>query len=215
MISTCGKEVRTIAHDDITSPHGVAVDKDESVYVADRITGSVLKFSRDGRLVKTLKGFQKPLHVAVADNRLFVSEYHGSPVHILDRKLRKIGKIGQRACGNRNEQFKDPRDIVQAGAELFVADHGNDCIQVFDLEGHFVRKFGKGTASETVQNPIGLCFDPSSEFLYVTEYGNGCVSVFRPGGEFVVSIKIAQPYGIAIDDDGFVYVCTQKDIVVL
>ena len=60
MIDTCGKEVRTIAHDDMTSPHGVAVDKDESVYVTDYYTGSVLKFNRDGRLVKTCKGLQRP-----------------------------------------------------------------------------------------------------------------------------------------------------------
>ena len=60
VIDTCGKEVRTIAHDDMTSPLGVAVDKDESVYVTDYDTGSVLKFNRDGRLVKTCKGLQKP-----------------------------------------------------------------------------------------------------------------------------------------------------------
>ena len=98
-----------------------------------------------------------------------------------------------------------------------MADAWNNRIQVFDLEGHFVRTFGKkGTASETVQWPLGLCFDPSSEFLYVTEYHGGCVSVFRPGGEFVASIsKMDHPRCIAIDDDGFIYVSTDNNVVVL
>ena len=210
VINTCGKEVRTIAHDNMTSPHGVAVDKDESVYVTERDTGSVLKFNRDGRLVKICGGLQNPLSVAVADNRVFVSEDEGL-VHILDRDL--IGKSRQ-TLSSGNGQFTYPRGVVQAGAELFVADAGNNRIQVFDLKGHFVRTFGnKGTI---VQWPLGLCFDPSSEFLYVTEHDNGCVSMFRPGGEFVASCgKMAPPHGIAIDDDGFVYVCTTKDIVVL
>ena len=216
VIKTCGKEVRAIAHDDMTGPWGVAVDKDESVYVTDYNTGSLLKFSRDGRFVKTCKGFQKPIFVAVADNRVFVSEDDGSLVHILDRNLKKIGTIGQSKCGSENGQFKDPCDIVQAGAEFFVADYYNGRIQVFDLEGHFVRTFGmKDTASETVQRPLGLSFDPPSEFLYVTMHGGGCVSVFRPGGEFVSSFgNMDLPRGIAIDDDGFVYVCTEQDIVV-
>ena len=217
VINTCGKEVRTITHDDMTSPCGVAVDKDESVYVTDRDTGSVLKFNRDGRLVKTYKEFRNPRSVSVIDNRVFVSEYGGSLVHIFNRDFRKIGKIGQSACGSGNGLFNYPCGVAQVGAELFVADRGNHRIQVFDPEGHFVRTFGKkGTASEKVQWPAGLCFDPSSELLYVTEYGRGCVSVFKPGGEFVASFgKVNWPHGIAIDDDGFVYVCISSGIVVL
>ena len=217
VINMCGTEVRTIAYNDITSPHGVAVDKDESVYVTDRDTGSVLKFNRGGKLMKTCKGLQEPILVTVADNRVFVSEDEGL-VHILDRDLRKIRKIGQSGSGN--GQFEWPRGIAQVGAELFVADRKNHYIQVFDLKGHFVRTFRKkDTASETVRCPVGLCFDPSSEFLYVTEFKlhGGCVSVFRPGGEFIASFgEINGPYGIAIDDNGFIYVCdvTMKAVVV-
>ena len=51
--------------------------------------------------------------------------------------------------------------------------------------------------------------------MYVTEYLNNCVSVFRTSGEFVHSFgkkgpgsgELNNPYGIAIDQDGFVFVC--------
>ena len=38
------------------------------------------------------------------------------------------------------------------------------------------------------------------------------MSVFRPGGEFVASFgdRVNTPYGIAIDDDGFLYICSNN-----
>ena len=51
--------------------------------------------------------------------------------------------------------------------------------------------------------------------MYVAEYCNNRVSVFRTSGEFVHSFgkkgsdrgEFDDPYGIAIDQDGFVFVC--------
>ena len=51
--------------------------------------------------------------------------------------------------------------------------------------------------------------------MYVTEYGNNHVTVFRTSGEFVHSFgkegsdkgDLGSPWGIAIDQDGFVFVC--------
>ena len=214
MMNKCGSEIRTITHNDIISPHGIAVDKLENVYVTI-LAGSLLKFNRKGKLVKKLNGLQKPGFVTVADNRVFVSEEGINQVQILDTNLRVIRQFGQTGSGN--GQFNGLKKIVQVGTELFVADLSNNRIQVFDLEGHFVRAFGKkGSASETEWSPHGLCYDSSSEFLYVTECRGNCVIVFRRGGQFVASFgELEQPTGIAIDDDGFLYVCAIERIVVL
>ena len=150
VMNKCGNEIQTIAHNDIKHPHGVAVDKDENVYVT---TDSLLKFNREGKLVKTLSGLCNPGFVTVTDNRVLVSEDGGNRVQILDTNLRIIRQFGQSGSGN--GQFNGPRDMVQVGAELFVADRNNDRIQVFDHEGYFVRAFGKkGSASEIVQCPV-------------------------------------------------------------
>ena len=55
----------------------------------------------------------------------------------------------------------------------------------------------------------------SGDYVYVTEYYNNRVSVFLTSGEFVHSFgeersgrgELKDPYGIAIDRDGFVFVC--------
>ena len=51
--------------------------------------------------------------------------------------------------------------------------------------------------------------------MYITEWHKSCVSVFHTCGEFVHSFgrfgsgrgELKIPYGIAIDQDGFVFVC--------
>ena len=57
----------------------------------------------------------------------------------------------------------------------------------------------------------GICFD-SSGHIIATDRNNG-VYVFKPSGEYVTSFGlvssgvISGPSGVAVDQDGFVYVC--------
>ena len=77
--------------------------------------------------------------------------------------------------------------------------------------GTFVRHLNLQPLSVQLHNPVGLCFD-SSGHLFVADYEAG-VYVFKPSGEHVASLSLASsggvkyPAGIAIDEDGFVYVC--------
>ena len=210
VIDKSGNEVQAIVHHDLKRPCGVAVDKDENIYVTDNTSDALLKFNRNGDLVNAATGFSSPRYIKVVDERVYVSEFKGHRIQILDRNLEIVGSFGSHGRGN--GEFDCPEDIAQAGVHLYVADFANNRIQVFDLEGHFVRTFQrKDTASETVDGPTGLCFDACREFLYVNEY-NGCVSVFRPSGEFVTSFgEMNYPAGITIDDDGFVYACASLE----
>ena len=72
-----------------------------------------------------------------------------------------------------------------------------------------------GLGEGELSQPRGMCV--SGDYVYVTECGNSCVSVFCTSGEFVHSFgkfeyeqrvpKLSRPYGITVDQDGFVYVC--------
>ena len=70
-----------------------------------------------------------------------------------------------------------------------------------------------GLGEGDLRRPRGLCV--SGDYVYVTGDGNSCVSVFRTSGEFVHSFgkkgsgrgELKCPYGIAVDQDGFVFVC--------
>ena len=52
MFDMDGKKVQTITHETISYPTGVAVDKDDNIYVFDYGISSLLKFSKEGKLMK-------------------------------------------------------------------------------------------------------------------------------------------------------------------
>ena len=55
-----GKKVQTITHEKLLRPTGVAVDKDDNIYVSDYGNSSLFKFSKEGKLMKIVgqKGTQ-------------------------------------------------------------------------------------------------------------------------------------------------------------
>ena len=53
--------------------------------------------------------------------------------------------------------------------------------------------------------------------MYVVESSWQCVSVFTKNGKFVTSFgngHINTPYGVSVDSDGFVYVCSSQRVIV-
>ena len=81
--------------------------------------------------------------------------------------------------------------------------------------GEFRHHLNIQPSSVTLTFPRSICFDCSGH-LFVTQgvCGVGCVYVFKPSGEHVATLGQASsgvgmvyPVGIAIDEDGFVYVC--------
>ena len=103
--------------------------------------------------------------------------------------------------GDGDGQFNRPIDIAQDRVgNLYVSDSRNKRVQVFDCKGQFLSTFRK----KEIIFPCGISVS-SDQFVYVCD--NNCVSVFKTSGEFVTSFgQFNDPRGIAIDDDGFVYV---------
>ena len=209
-----GKRLRTIQCDKLKNPSGVSLDKDGNIYVTDSNGDTLFKFNKEGECVQVLQksGSQPgelnfPGGVKYINDKLFVCERWNHRVQVLDTNLKFIHSFGQKGTGR--GQFNMPQNVVQDKAgNLYVTDYNNR-VQVFSCEGQFLSTFcEKGTASKKLDKPIGICFDACSDFVFVSEWDVGCVSVFKPSGEFVTSFgELNKPPGIAVDEDGFVYVC--------
>ena len=90
--------------------------------------------------------------------------------------LQQLGTTGQ--PGAAPGQFNFPRAVAaDRSGNIYVADSGNNRVQVFDANGTFVREWGSTCKLDT---------------------GEGCVDGGR--GQF------NEPWGIAVGDDGSVYV---------
>jgi tripartite motif-containing protein 71 len=115
-------------------------------------------------------------------------------VYVADSGLDKIVKFsptgkylnGWGGLGSTNGKFLDPRGVaVGPNGHVYVADNGNYRVQVFDVNGGFLSAWG----SQCFLSQGTGCVDPD---------GNGPLET--GDGQFI------EPYGIAVDSGGDVYV---------
>lgn len=115
--------------------------------------------------------------------------------------------------GDGEGQFNDPTGIAISGNEVFASDARNGRIQVFDLNGKFLRSFGKpGEGPGELGRPMNLTVRNNS--LYVADYFNDLIQVFTLEGKPERIIGRAgsgpgafnSPGGIAVNGNGAIFV---------
>jgi sugar lactone lactonase YvrE len=156
----------------------------------------VFKYSPDGRLLMTLGKtggarepdyFYQPNAVLVAPNGdIFVSEGHasieGSTARVLKfdgrgTLIKTWGKLG-RGPG----EFDQPHALaMDSKGRLFVADRGNNRIQIFDQDGKYLAEWTQ------FSRPSGIVID-SHDTIYVADSESG--SVNPPHGAWTRGIRV-------------------------
>jgi hypothetical protein len=159
LFDMAGNVVRSFGAGLIAWPHGLYVDAEDNVWVADAVGyapvpegwGHVIyKFSAEGKLLMTLgeKGeagagktkFRKPSDMLVAPNgNIFVVDGHGSATGVaVNNRVVKFDSEGTYLTswgspGGDDGEFKDPHALaMDSQGRLFVGDRGNSRIQLFD-----------------------------------------------------------------------------------
>jgi len=202
-----GKEVQMC--EEVFSPAGVAVDKDDNIYVSDNGHASLFKFSKEGNLLKatgrrgTQPGeFSSPSFIKFINDKLYVCDRGNDRVEILNTELEYVSSLG--CPGDEDGQFNTPNGISQdEEGNLYITDTINNRVQVFDSKWQFLSTFSKVATSNF---PVGICIG-SDQFVYICNCWNKCISVFMTSGEFITSFgQFNNPADIVIDDDGFIYV---------
>ena len=202
-----GRKLRTIQHNDLPHPTGVATDPDGNIYISNR-KDTVVKFSRDGQPLQVNKSLGPNLYLSrvISDTLFICSEEHVLLVACED-DLRLIKKFGKKGKGK--GEFNEPDQVVSVNGELYITDYNNHRIQIFGQEGlTFVRSFEvKHPSTQQLCKPRGVCVGPDG-LLYVVCWYPSCVLVLTLGGEYVASLGAVGggPGGVAVDADGFVYV---------
>ena len=90
--------------------------------------------------------------------------------------------------------------------EIFVVDIMNYRVQVFDLDGSFLRSFGQvGQSAGTFGRPSGIAVDAEGN-IWVTDVMSGLIQKFNSRGEVVSAIgtindewSFTSPRGIYLD----------------
>ena len=225
-----GKVVRSFGARMFVRPHGIFVDRERNVWVADGEGGEgkghqVFKFSAEGALLMTLgeagvagsgpSHFNQPSAVLVAPNGdVFVGDGHGGESNARIVKFSKDGEYltewGGR--GTARGEFDTPHALaMDSGGRLFVGDRGNYRIQIFDQDGHFLDEWTQ------FGNPSGLYID-RRDVLYVSEIGPnpdrgaGWREGIRIGNAetgavtaFIPDVERSSQEGVTADSAGNVY----------
>jgi sugar lactone lactonase YvrE len=227
-----GKVVKSFGAGLVNWPHGLFVDWDGNLWItdgkgADGKGHTVIKFSRDGKVLMTLgkpgvagdgpDTFNSPSDVLVAANgTIFVADGHGDKTNARIVKLASDGKFikawGKQGAGP--GEFDVPHGLAMDSlGRLFVADRSNNRIQIFDQEGKFLadwRQFGRPSGIYIDKNDILYAADSQSGEKYNAPFRQGIRVGSVKDGKVTAFITEAgptpnMPEGVAADDEGNVF----------
>jgi len=181
-----------------TGISGIAIAPDGNVYVGDQFL-DIQIFNSSGVFqsvwanegLANLKVSPNVVKIDAAAN-VYVIEYdngannpHIVTVYRNDGSyLRQLGSTS----GSTNGKFNYPEDLVlDASGNIYVADGGNNRVQVFNSAGVYQTQWGsQGTGNGQFTGVSGITVDGSGN-VYVVDEGNSRIQKFNSSGTYLTS----------------------------
>lgn len=199
-------EVQGPLTEGIRSPLRIAADSTGIGYVTDSLAGGVLKFDTFGHMTGMVKTAKPAQGIALLnDGTLLVGE--GDSVAMYDASGVETGRLGSGAG-----QFKMANGItVDNDGTIYVVDSLDNCVQVFNAAGAYVRRFGIfGTAAGKFSTPTGIAYEKVSGQVAVADTRNGRVQFFDKSGVWKRTVgafgsgplRFSAPQGVSFEYTG-------------
>ena len=165
-------------------------------------------FREDGTFIRAIgQGkLQHPTDVLVHSNGLvYVADGGNNRIAVFSQEGDLVHTFG--SWGRGKGEFEWPSSVAVSpdGHHFYVSDCNNHLVQVFTLEGQYVRDTGQ------LKRPCGLTVMSDGSVLEA-DRGNNRIAVFDKKGELVHSIAVEDPTGLATDSRGDLLVvsCLKK-----
>lgn len=201
----------------LQAPSGVALDAYDNLYVTDSKSNKLVIYNSDGTYIDTIHGFDEPISVAVGNDRIYVGNGGNGEVKIYDNKHNYISSISG---------FSKPASIeVDSAGKVYVVDADKDIVKVYGSDGVFGFSFGgSGNTNGKFHFPTSIAINNAAGEIIVTDlqvttsymgtYEGARVQVFDMNGSYKRSFgsygigpnKLFRPSGVAVDEEGTVYV---------
>jgi len=172
-------------------PISVAVNE-KGIWVSDSKNNRIVKINEDGKILKEFDGFHRPMHIALADHKLYIPEYLDDSIKVIDN-----GKLTSFDLGIKPDA---PGGIDVSGPFAAIADFYNHRIIVMNNDSTFI--FGKKG------HKPGELFYPTDvkivgDKIVIADAYNNRVQVFSKNGKFVSVIGEKDTLNVAsgIDAD--------------
>lgn len=225
-------------------PHGIHVDAEGNVWITDSMGNQsgtkghqVLKFSPEGKILLTLGQagvagsgpglLNEPCDVITAPNSdIFVSDGHSgqlaNPPARTTGRIIKYNKAGEYITewgqmGSGPGEFRTPHALAfDSQGRLFVADRGNNRIQIYDQDGNYIDsyyQFGRISGLFIDNDDTLYAIDSESRPEQHGDWSTGIrighasrdgVTAFVPPHKSDIP-QGAAGEGVAVDADGNIY----------
>ena len=125
-----------------------------------------------------ITGLNRPWGVAVSKSgEVVVSENNGHHISVYDRKWQKIRSFGSK--GSSTGQFQYPCGVaITSDYYILVADGSNNRIQMFTMEGKFVKSVGQKDEPLQFNYPLGIAVHPSGS-VFVADSSNHRIQILN------------------------------------
>jgi len=170
-------------------PVNLSIDEDGTRYVADTLRQQVLVYDAAGTFLAAIgkKEEMKPTDVAITADRLYVTDLknHGVKVYRkADRQL--LFSIPRDPKIKQGKLFEPTNLAVDKSGRLLVSDIGSFSVQVYDLEGNYLRTIGQqGLAPGLFSRPKGVAVDREG-LAYVVDAATQVVQIFDTEGKLLL-----------------------------
>ncbi len=163
--------------------------------------------------------FDDPTGIAIADEKVFVSDARNGRIQVFGLKGNFLYSFGK--PGNKAGDLGRPMNLTVRGEALYVAEYFNDRVQVFSLDGNSQRIIGRAGAGPGEFNaPGGVAVDRDG-MIYVADFYNHRIQKLTGDGVFLRQwgasaqrkarsdadgVSFSYPTDVAIAGDGRLYV---------
>ncbi len=171
-----GKFIREIGHHLYawSFAHAVKVDKEDNIWVADKGSDMVIKFSPEGRVLMVFGRKQEASDEGTEPLK------HPEAAPAADRR--------GVSPGNRHGLGRRPAIPIISDGYI------NSRIAKIDKDGNWIKSWGEpGTGPGQFNTPHSIATDDAGN-VYVADRGNGRIQVFDSDGKFLREIRIDVPY---------------------
>ena len=207
----------------LSLPSKATTDRQGNVYVTT-VQDQVHKFGRDGLHVKSIGAegklpgqFNFPNGLRInSKEELYVCDSKNNRIQVFDLNLIFKREFGRPGMGKGHFSF--PSDVdFDRNDNVYITDSYNHRIQVFTPREQFVRTIGyKQFGQKELEFPTNL--QVVNDLLFVTDVTKRCIVILETSGELVKTFGdgvLEKPEGLAVDEDGYVYVTSHSSKLIV
>lgn len=174
-----GKYIREIGHNlyGWSYAHAVKVDKEDNIWVTDKGSDMVIKFSPEGRVLMVFGRKQE-----ASDEGTGPLKHVWPPLPPVDGMFRQVTDVAWDGAGN-----------------TYISDgYINSRVAKVDKEGNWIKSWGEpGSGPGQFFQPHSIATDAQGN-VYVADRGNNRIQVFDGDGKYLREIRINVPYDHSI-----------------